>query len=126
MSGLFEVGRYVGARATSSDFDEGPPPLGVDGSAAALAGALVSWRAFGVVAKRFDEGGAWALDWKKGTESLGEPLKIKTWGQFYKAAGPPAFARTAALIGSCFIAGAAASCAANALRRQNEAKTNGH
>ena len=53
----------------------------------------------------FDEGGMLALDWKKGTESLGEPLKIKTWGQFYRAAGPPVFARTAALIMAFYVSG---------------------
>ena len=53
----------------------------------------------------FDEGGALALDWKKGTESLGEPLKIKTWTQFYRAAGPPVFARTAALVIAFYCSG---------------------
>ena len=57
------------------------------------------------VVQAFDEGGALSLDWKKGTQSLGEPLKIKTWGHFYKAAGPPVFARTAALIVSFYVAG---------------------
>ena len=53
----------------------------------------------------FDEGGSLSLNWKKGVESLGQPLKIETWGQFYRAAGPPIFARTAALIVSFYIAG---------------------
>ena len=53
----------------------------------------------------FDEGGALALDWKKGTESLGEPLKIKTWNQFYKAAGPPVFARVAAIVVAFYVSG---------------------
>ena len=42
-----------------------------------------------------------------GTDSLGEPLKIQTWRQFYRAAGPPVFARVAALCASFYIAGAA-------------------
>ena len=54
----------------------------------------------------FDEGGSLALDWKKGTESLGEPLKIKTWTQFYRAAGPPVFARTAAIVLAFYVSGA--------------------
>jgi hypothetical protein len=58
-----------------------------------------------ILIRHFDEGGALSLDWKKGTESLGEPLKINTWNQFYRAAGPPVFARTAALIASFYIAG---------------------
>ena len=57
--------------------------------------------------KTINEGGALSLDWKKGTESLGEPLKIQTWRQFYRAAGPPVFARTAALIASFYVAGVA-------------------
>ena len=58
-----------------------------------------------LVAPLFDEGGAFAMDWKKGTESLGEPLKIKTWGQFYRAAGPPVFARTGAIIFAFYVSG---------------------
>ena len=57
------------------------------------------------VVPAFDEGGSLSLDWKKGTESLGEPLKIQTWRHFYRAAGPPVFARTAALIASFYVAG---------------------
>ena len=58
-----------------------------------------------VLVRHFDEGGALSLDWKKGTESLGEPLKIQTWSQFYRASGPPVFARVAALIAAFYVAG---------------------
>ena len=58
-----------------------------------------------LLVRHFDEGGALALDWKRGAESLGEPLKINTWGQFYRAAGPPVIARGAALMASVYIAG---------------------
>uniref|UniRef100_A0A061RAQ9 Uncharacterized protein n=1 Tax=Tetraselmis sp. GSL018 TaxID=582737 RepID=A0A061RAQ9_9CHLO len=59
------------------------------------------------VVRHFDEGGILSYGYRKGVETLGEPLQIKTWGQFYKAAGPPVFARTAAVIASFFAAGAA-------------------
>ena len=58
-----------------------------------------------LVMPAFDEGGALSLDWKKGTESLGQPLKISTWGHFWRASGPPVFARVAALVFSCYVAG---------------------
>lgn len=58
-----------------------------------------------LLVRHFDEGGALSLDWKKGTDSLGEPLKIRTWSQFYKAAGPPVFARVGALIAAFYVAG---------------------
>jgi hypothetical protein len=58
-----------------------------------------------VVVTHFDQGGALSLNWKKGTESLGQPLKIQTWGHFYRAAGPPVFARVGALITSFYVAG---------------------
>ena len=53
----------------------------------------------------FDEGGSLSLDWKQGAETLGEPLKIKTWTQFYRAAGPPVFARTVALVMAFYVSG---------------------
>ena len=112
---LFETGRESGARWTAAHGSPPthPPPMGVQGALAAAVGAVASYRAFGVLVKEFDEGGACSFDFKRGSESLGEPLKIKTWTQFYKAAGPPAFARTAAVIGSCFVAGTAASAVAH-------------
>ena len=73
-------------------------------SAVSVVGAYMLQRNV-LVRPLFDEGGALALDWKKGTESLGEPLKIKTWTQFYRAAGPPVFARTAAIIAAFYAAG---------------------
>jgi hypothetical protein len=41
-----------------------------------------------------------------------EPLKIKTWTQFYRAAGPPVFARTAALVVAFYVSGCAHAWAA--------------
>ena len=66
-----------------------------------------------LLVRHFDEGGVLSLDWKRGTESLGEPLKIKTWTQFYRAAGPPVFARTGALLASFYCAGRASAWAAS-------------
>ena len=58
-----------------------------------------------VIMPAFDQGGALSLDWKKGTESLGQPLKIATWSHFWRATGPPVFARVGALIFSFYVAG---------------------
>ena len=74
-----------------------------EAAAAATSGVAAQLR---FVVSHFDEGGALSLNWKKTTDSLGEPLKIKTWTQFYRAAGPPVFARTAAIVASCYAAGA--------------------
>ena len=45
------------------------------------------------------------VDWKKGVETLGEPLKIKTWAQFYRACGPPVLVRVAALSAAFYLGG---------------------
>lgn len=76
------------------------------GSASLLTIPLAYAAQLRFVVTHFDEGGALSLNWKKTTDSLGEPLKIKTWTQFYRAAGPPVFARTAAIVASCYAAGA--------------------
>ena len=55
--------------------------------------------------RHFDEGGALSLSWKQGADSLGKPFELKTWGQFYRACGPPVFARVAAMMASCYLAG---------------------
>ena len=85
-------------------------PASIEPSGVAhLASALTVGATYGVQQKvvlpLFDQGGALSLDWKKGTESLGEPLKIQTWRHFYRAAGPPVFARCAAVIFSFYVAG---------------------
>jgi hypothetical protein len=74
-------------------------------AASALAVPLAYAVQLRLIVTHFDHGGALALDWKKGTQSLGEPLKINTWTQFYRATGPPVIARTAAVIASFYIAG---------------------
>ena len=81
-------------------------------SVVAMVGAYIVQRS--TVVRLFDEGGSLALDWKKGTETLGEPLKIKTWTHFYKAAGPPVFARVAALVAAFYISGCVHGYVANA------------
>lgn len=47
--------------------------------------------------------------WKPSSSDLGEPLKISTWRQFYRSSGPPVLGRVAALVSSCYVAGAAAA-----------------
>ena len=86
-----------------------PSDVGGFGAATASLGSLVGayYLQRMVLVRHFDEGGVLSLDWKKGTESLGEPLKITTWRHFYRAAGPPVFARVGALIVSFYIAGVA-------------------
>ena len=81
-------------------------------SVVSMVGAYIVQRS--TVVRLFDEGGSLALDWKKGTETLGEPLKIKTWTHFYKAAGPPVFARVAALVAAFYISGCVHGYVANA------------
>lgn len=55
--------------------------------------------------RHFDEGGALSMNWKQGVDSLGKPFEIKTWGQFYRACGPPVIARVGAMMVSCYLAG---------------------
>ena len=61
----------------------------------------------------FDEGGAMSLE--KASQNLGEPLKISTWGQFYRGAGPPVFARVGGIVTCFFVAGATQALVANYL-----------
>jgi len=68
----------------------------------------------------FDEGGALSMNWKQGAESLGEPLQLKTWGQFYRALGPPVFARLGAMTVAFYVGGAAHTFVAH--RRSDPAK----
>ena len=78
-----------------------------------LAGAYQLQRM--IFVRQFDEGGAFSIDLKKTTESLGEPLKIQTWGQFYRATGPPVFARVGALLVAFYVAGELQTRVANRL-----------
>ena len=78
-----------------------------------LAGAYQLQRMLFV--RQFDEGGAFSIDLKKTTEILGEPLKIQTWGQFYRATGPPVFARVGALLVAFYVAGELQTRVANRL-----------
>mmetsp|Transcript_18206 Transcript_18206/g.51004 ORF Transcript_18206/g.51004 Transcript_18206/m.51004 type:complete len:139 (-) Transcript_18206:42-458(-) len=93
------------------------PPMSAVAGIAAMAAAYQTQK--GLVIRHFDEGGMLSYGYKAGTESLGEPLQIKTWGQFYRAAGPPVFARVGAIITSCFVAGAAQAAAAHFMAHRN-------
>ena len=70
---------------------------------AALFGAYQTQRV--LVFRYFDAMGTGS--WKQTVDVLGEPLKVSTWTQFYKLAGPPVLARAAGLIVSFYIAGVA-------------------
>ena len=96
-SGCESMARSVG-RATAGSITANVA------SAVSVVGAFMLQRSL-LVRPLFDEGGSLALNWKKGTDTLGEPLKIKTWTQFYRAAGPPVFARTAAIVVAFYAAG---------------------
>ena len=58
-----------------------------------------------LVFPHFDRLGTDSL--KKTVEALGEPLKVSTWSQFYKLAGPPVFARCTGAALSFYLAGCA-------------------
>jgi len=82
--------------------------------AAGAGGLAASWKAQSkMVFPMFDEGGTMSLE--RASQKLGEPLKINTWGQFYRAAGPPVFARVGGVITSFFVAGASQALVASYL-----------
>ncbi len=58
-----------------------------------------------LVFPHFDRLGTTSL--KRTVEVLGEPLKLSTWSQFYKLAGPPVFARCTGVVLSFYLAGCA-------------------
>ena len=58
-----------------------------------------------LVFPHFDRLGTTSL--KRSVEVLGEPLKLSTWSQFYKLAGPPVFARCTGVVLSFYLAGCA-------------------
>ena len=87
---------------------DGGVPLSATSVAVGLGGLCGAYGAqLRLLVPHFEEGGALALDWRQGTESLGRPLEIKTWGQFYRACGPPLFARAGAVMLSFYAAGVA-------------------
>ena len=58
-----------------------------------------------VVFPHFDALGT--TSWKTSVNAMGEPLKIQTWAQFYKLAGPPVVSRAVGVILSFYAAGVA-------------------
>ena len=103
-----------GVAAYARRLKEGVPTFSFVSNCTGLFSGIAAYNAqLTLLVRHFDEGGALSLNWKRGTESLGEPLKIQTWTQFYRAAGPPVFARTAALLASFYCAGYAACAAAS-------------
>ena len=56
--------------------------------ASGLAALVGAYRAQSLlVFRHFDAAGA--ESWRNTVDALGEPLKVQTWSQFYKLAGPP-------------------------------------
>ena len=75
---------------------------------ASLGAAYASWKVQSrVVVPLFDEGGSFSWNLESMSKKMGEPLKINTWRDFYRSAGPPMAARTVAVMMSFFVAGAA-------------------
>ena len=86
---------------------------------ASLGAAYVSWKVQSrVVVPLFDEGGSFSWNLESMSKKMGEPLKINTWRDFYRSAGPPMAARTVAVMMSFFVAGAANTLVARYLERE--------
>ena len=76
---------------------------------AALVGAYKAQSV--LIFRHFDALGT--ASWRQTADVLGEPLKVQTWRQFYKLAGPPVLARTAGVVVSFYCAGLAQGYAAH-------------
>ena len=78
---------------------------------ATVAGLGAGWCAWKVqraaLVPLFDEGGAMSYNLAHLSDKMGQPLKIASWKDFYRSAGPPVMARTGAAMASFFVAGAA-------------------
>ena len=93
-----------------------PPPF----SGLAFAGGVGSGCAIYSLQRRtwvslFDEGGALSL--AKVSSTMGEPLKITSWREFYRSAGPPAAARLGAAVLAFFVGGAVSAVGAHRIHR---------
>ncbi|KAK3249198.1 hypothetical protein CYMTET_41366 [Cymbomonas tetramitiformis] len=110
---------WLAGEATVVDLKKLPsPPFSVLAGGTGLGAAIGAYKAQNAfVIRHFDEGGFLSWNFKKGAESLGEPLKIATWKDFYRASGPPVFARTAALVFSFYLAGATQAVVAYSLHQ---------
>jgi hypothetical protein len=108
----WNAGHSVASDASGS---ESPSSLAAVGGGVLAAAA--TWSAQSrVVFPLVDEGGPLSL--AKVSSTLGEPLKIRTWREFYRSAGPPTATRCVAL-GAAFFAGGAAS---GAIARSTDAR----
>jgi hypothetical protein len=77
-------------------------------NAAGLGAVYASWQLQSrLMLPLFDEGGSLSYNLETMSKKLGEPLKIASWKDFYRSAGPPLVARTGAVMVSFFVAGAA-------------------
>lgn len=90
-------------------------------NAAGIGAVYASWKIQSrLVVPLFDEGGSLSYNLETMAAKLGEPLKIHSWRDFYRSAGPPVLARTGAVMVSFFIAGASQTLVARYLEMQAE------
>lgn len=88
---------------------------------ASIGSAYASWKMQSrLVVPLFDEGGSLSYNLETMSKKLGEPLKINSWRDFYRSAGPPVVARTGAVMVSFFVAGAINTLVARHLDMQTE------
>lgn len=84
------------------------PSSSYTANATSLGAAYASWTIQSrFVVPLFDEGGYLSYNLETMSKKMGEPLKISSWREFYRSAGPPMAARTGAAMMSFFVAGAA-------------------
>ena len=98
----WNAGRSIASNASGPD-----PPSSLAAMGGGVLAAAAMWSAQSRLAfPLVDEGGPLSL--AKVSSTLGQPLKIRTWREFYRSAGPPTAVRCGAL-GVAFFAGGAAS-----------------
>ena len=116
----WNAGHAVAVASDASGRTEPPPPSSLAAVGGGVLAAAATWSAQRRVAfPLVDEGGPLSL--AKVSSTLGEPMKISTWREFYRSAGPPTAARCGAL-GVAFFAGGAAS---GAIARSMDARRGG-
>ena len=112
----WNAGRSIASNASGPD-----PPSSLAAMGGGVLAAAAMWSAQSRLAfPLVDEGGPLSL--AKVSSTLGQPLKIRTWREFYRSAGPPTAMRCSAL-GVAFFAGGAAS---GAIARSTDARRGGN
>mmetsp|Transcript_10093 Transcript_10093/g.24875 ORF Transcript_10093/g.24875 Transcript_10093/m.24875 type:complete len:142 (-) Transcript_10093:20-445(-) len=110
-------GTWSAGHATAMSQLGGRPPAPSSVANAVGIGAIyASWKVTNrLVVPVFDEGGSLSYNLEKMSQKFGEPLKITSWRDFYRSAGPPMLARTGAVVASFFVAGVAQAVVARSL-----------